>query len=514
MIRVLLKFAVVVAIFLMGAVTFFLSEDFIKSAVFWAKSTLASDSVQELSEKTTTRKIQSVNYPILVNEMDLQSTSLLPGGGSIGQLCGELTVLDRSGSFFSLKEGKLIKAAALENGFQEFIFDYQSENFNSLRAHDFRQDDGKVYVSYTFYAGNQNFEHRLTRFDVDCSEGAKLSSEAIIWSRELSEPQALSTQAAGGALLVTKESVYHSFGFVDLSQWENLETVSVAQNSNTGIIVEISKASGDVRNFTSGHRNVSSIVMRNGEVFSLEHSMKGGDEINRLTEGYNFGYPFVTYGTKYSSYAKPKPAVSAPDGVDLQEPFWSFVPSVAPGDAYYLTDSVFERWNDAIIVGGLKSRSVFIGKMNGDRLVYLEPIFIGERVRSVTYFDEALYLLTDSAKVLELTVDSKSLENDTGGSGLVARSPHLKKCVVCHLLEPSEIDSAPHLFGVVGRPIGSLAYDYTPEFGKLEGQVWTKDLLIQFIRDPESLIKGSSMPSVGVNAIEADNIYEELRKLK
>jgi cytochrome c2 len=313
---------------------------------------------------------------------------------------------------------------------------------------------------------------------------------------------------------VTEESVFSSFGFVDLSQWENPETVSDAQESNTGIVVEFSRATGSVRNFTSGHRNVSSLVMRNGDIFSLEHSMKGGDEINFLKEGSNFGYPFVTYGTKYSSYSKPEPAADAPEGVKLEEPFWSFVPSIAPGDGYYLANSVFERWNDSIIVAGLKSRSIFVGKMAGDSLVYMEPIFIGERVRSVTYFKDALYLLTDSAKVLELKIDRKSYENDTGGTGLVARSPHLKKCVVCHLLEPSEVETAPHLFGIIGRPIASLAYDYTPEFSDLQGQVWTKDLLIQFIREPESLVKGSSMPSVGVNAIEAYNIYEELRKLK
>ena len=101
-----------------------------------------------------------------------------------------------------------------------------------------------------------------------------------------------------------------------------------------------------------------------------------------------------------------------------------------------------------------------------------------------------------------------------GGSGLVALSPHLKKCTTCHSLEPNAGDAAPHLFGITNREIASVDFEYSPGFEYLKGQTWNKELLLKFIKNPESVVNGSSMPAQGLSVVEVENIYQELSKLK
>ena len=497
-----------------GAIVMELSRDFIKSSVFFGKSLLKVEQSEQLtSNDSSSRKIQSVNYPLILNEYDLSTTTFLGGAGSIGTLCGALIILDRSGTFFSLKNNKLLSFFSINNRFSYFALKYQSDNYDMLRAHNFTSNKDNVFLSYTRFNEDQSFSHVVSRYPYSCNNQNRLFEEEVLWERNLSEIQASNTQSAGGALLLDSDSLYTSFGFVNSADWADHDRYDEALKSNTGIVLKINLESLKVENFTSGHRNITSIVKRKGDLISLEHGVKGGDEINNLNAGLNYGFPYKTYGTNYSSFVKPATAKTHEEDAKFKDPSWAFVPSIAPGDALYLEESNLSRWNDSLIIGGLKSRSIFVGKFSNNQLVYMEPIFIGERIRSLIYFDNKIYLLTDSAKILTLEIDLLTWNSDMGGSGLVALSPHLKKCVICHSLQPSAGKDAPHLFGILKRPIASIDFEYSKNFSALKNQAWSKELLLKYLKNPGSVVKNSSMPAIGLNPIEAENIYLELLKL-
>ena len=504
-----------VVIFGLGAIVMEFNRDSIKSLVFYLKSSKTiTESSETVSLKDPAKRISTVNYPLLLTEFDLTQTGFAKGAGSLGVFCGKLAILDRTGAFFSFEQGRLQKLFQIDNNFTEFSFEFKSDASDMLRTHNFTSNKNNLFVSYTKYDEKKGFFHLVSRYSYNCQSGKISSGEEILLKRQLTENQALNTQAAGGALLLDGDRLYTSIGFVNEKKWSDPEYHDIEASSGSGTTVEINLKTLTAKTFTQGHRNITSIIKRKNTLISVEHAMKGGDEINTLMFGSNYGYPYETYGTNYSSYAQPYTGQKVGTAINFEVPTWAFVPSVAPGDSLYLENSVFERWNDSLIIAGLKSRSIFVGKFDDDNIVYMEPIFIGDRVRSLSIYEDTIYLLTDNSKVVSLQLDIKTLEKDIGGSGLVARSPHLKKCVVCHSLEPRTGANAPHLYGIIKRPIASTDYDYTENFAAFKNEIWTKELLIKYLRNPDSLVSGTSMPNLGLSLVEAENIFFELSKVK
>lgn len=158
--------------------------------------------------------------------------------------------------------------------------------------------------------------------------------------------------------------------------------------------------------WTYGHRNPQGIVVDedSGAIYLHEHGPKGGDEINVLTPGSNYGWPAVTYGDDYSG-AKVSPFTSLPG---MTEPVTVWVPSIAPsGFAVYRGD-VFPAWAGSLLVGALvdkEVRRVSLDDAGGSE----EEALLGEqeaRIRDVRVGpDGAVYVLTDGspAKLLRLS---------------------------------------------------------------------------------------------------------------
>ncbi|MEM7218106.1 MAG: PQQ-dependent sugar dehydrogenase [Pseudomonadota bacterium] len=148
--------------------------------------------------------------------------------------------------------------------------------------------------------------------------------------------------------------------------------------------------------FTSGHRSPQGLVVTpDGEVFQHEHGPQGGDELNRLVAGQNYGWPLVGYGRDYSG-ALISPFERLPA---YAEPEVHWTPSIAAsGLAFYAGDR-FPQWRGDLFVGALIEQSVrrvdlAAGRVVGEEILFTE---IGERIRDVrTGPDGYLYVLTDT----------------------------------------------------------------------------------------------------------------------
>jgi glucose/arabinose dehydrogenase len=146
-----------------------------------------------------------------------------------------------------------------------------------------------------------------------------------------------------------------------------------------------------------GHRNVQGAALHpvTGELWANEHGPKGGDELNRVLPGRNYGWPTVSYGVEYSG-AKISDSGTAP-GIEPPVHYW--VPSIATSGLMFYTGERFPTWRGCVFVGGLKSQQLVRLRLDGDRVVEEERLLRGvmkERVRDVEQGpDGYIYLLTD-----------------------------------------------------------------------------------------------------------------------
>lgn len=150
--------------------------------------------------------------------------------------------------------------------------------------------------------------------------------------------------------------------------------------------------------FSYGHRNPQGLLVdpRDGTVWEHEHGPKGGDEINRLQPGLNYGWPRTTFGIDYSGELISKEQTAK----GIEPPALVWVPSIAPsGFALYLGDA-FPEWKGDFFVGGLAEKSLRRVRVRGGEVVLQETLLrdLKARIRDVRNGpDGYLYLLTDAA---------------------------------------------------------------------------------------------------------------------
>jgi glucose/arabinose dehydrogenase len=151
--------------------------------------------------------------------------------------------------------------------------------------------------------------------------------------------------------------------------------------------------------FSLGHRNVQGILYdaQRQRIYSHEHGPRGGDELNLIEAGNNYGWPLITFGVDYTG-AQISPYTELPG---LQQPLLQWTPSVAPSGMTQYRGELFPLWQGDLFISTLAERSVrrirlLDGKLAGEEILFEE---LEERLRDVRSGpDGALYLLTDSAE--------------------------------------------------------------------------------------------------------------------
>ncbi len=156
--------------------------------------------------------------------------------------------------------------------------------------------------------------------------------------------------------------------------------------------------------YSYGHRNVQGMALRPGTstVWAHEHGARGGDEVNILKPGANYGWPKITYGVDYSgAVISDKKALPG-----MEQPVVYWVPSIAPSGMAFYDGDKFPGWKGDLFVGALAKTHLRRLKLDGDKVVEQEVLpGLEERVRDVrTGPDGFIYLLTDetNGKVLRL----------------------------------------------------------------------------------------------------------------
>ncbi len=142
-----------------------------------------------------------------------------------------------------------------------------------------------------------------------------------------------------------------------------------------------------------GHRNLLGLKFdAQGRLWDLEHGPKGGDELNLIKPGQNYGWPLVSNGDNYDDTPIPRHSTRP----DLTPPAISWNPVIAPGDFIFYRGNEFPAWRGQAIIAGLVSQGLVRVAIDGETAREVERIDFGTRLREVTErADGTVWVLTD-----------------------------------------------------------------------------------------------------------------------
>jgi cytochrome c2 len=276
------------------------------------------------------------------------------------------------------------------------------------------------------------------------------------------------------------------FGFDGVA---SVSTPSQDPVTSYGKTITINIADGRTSLFTLGHRNPEGLFIdQSGTIWSTEHGPQGGDELNQLVRGKNYGWPFATYGTDYGSFSWP---LNKPEATpQYQIPVFSWVPSIGVSNLLSVESPLFPQWRGDLLIGSLRAQTLFRARVREGHVAYLEPIELGSRIRDLIEGDDGRIVILTDADLL----DSLTPKNDKSGEALFA-----EKCSGCHDTSQTRGQKiGPNLFDVVGRNVATLSGypNYSPALHLLGGS-WTEARLDQFLKAPPEFSPGTAMDYAG-----------------
>jgi cytochrome c2 len=318
-------------------------------------------------------------------------------------------------------------------------------------------------------------------------------------------------QAGGRIVRAPDGGLFMSSGDLEFDGIDSKRpVVSQEAGSTYGRVFHVDPASGAVEQWSMGHRNPQGMTLDSaGRLWTVEHGAMGGDELNWIRRGSNFGWPNVTLGVLYTDPAgdaKYWPLSHNQGRHDgYVEPTFAWIPSIAPS-AVALVDNLDPRWDGDLLVSALAGQALHRLRMNGTSVVYDETVPMGRRVRDLAIAHGRIYLLFDDGTFGYMTphrmqdADSwKSVE-----SGALQDSG----CIECH-----SNSNAPELVGIVGSDIASqLHITYSAGLKAAHG-TWSRDTLTAFLADPSKFAPGTNMPKLTLSSEELHRVIDELEAL-
>ncbi len=152
--------------------------------------------------------------------------------------------------------------------------------------------------------------------------------------------------------------------------------------------------------FTLGNRNQQGAALHptTGALWTHEHGPQGGDEVNVIRAGANYGWPVITYGVNYGIGTRIGEGTSK---AGMEQPLHKWVPSIAPSGMAFYTGDKFPKWRGDLFVGALRAELLVRLKLDGEKIVHEEQLLKGAlgRIRDVRAGPDGLiYLLTDESR--------------------------------------------------------------------------------------------------------------------
>ena len=236
-------------------------------------------------------------------------------------------------------------------------------------------------------------------------QGSRMTEVQVLFSMQ---PKTRSSQHFGGRIVFDKAGMLYltlgDRGDKDRAQKLDDHAGSVIRLHDDGRVPAdnpFAKRAGALpEKWTLGNRNMQGATLhpKTGELWTHEHGPQGGDEVNVMRSGLNYGWPVITYGVNYGFGTRIGEGQTKPGMV---QPLHLWVPSIAPSGMAFVSGSKFPQWTGDLLVGALRDQMLVRLVLDGEKVVREERLLKGlvGRIRDVRMGpDDLVYLLTDEAE--------------------------------------------------------------------------------------------------------------------
>lgn len=329
---------------------------------------------------------------------------------------GRMLVTERAGSLRIIDdEGQLLEEPVA--GLPDDILVSGQAGLKEVALAPDYQDSGWLYLSYA--CGTRRANHT-------CLMRARLKDHQLADAEEIfrAQPAKQGNAHYGGRIAFLPDGTL----LLGIGDGFDYREEAQKKDSHFGSIVRLNPdgtAPGDnpfanqpqarPEIYSLGHRNPQGLIYdaEQDRVLSTEHGPRGGDEVNLIRPGRNYGWPLVTHGVDYSG-AQISPYSSKPG---YEDPKLQWTPSIAPAGLALYDGDLFPQWRGDYLVPALAGKAVHRVRLEGDRAHDEEQLFteLNARFRDVrTGPDGAIYLLTDHrrGKVLRV-VPAEHVKEET-----------------------------------------------------------------------------------------------------
>jgi cytochrome c2 len=473
-----------------------------------------------IEKKYETSALYNVALTIFLNAAPTQST-----GGAVEPFGDGVLVAgaDAALYYFEPSSGDAMNLVKLPHRVpmnrDEFLADKAKEVPDQFRVADIMMggdgQDVRLFASHHYWhRSRQCFVLRVSETNID-RQSLLAGSEPLVWKTFYETKPCMTldatrflfvgNQIGGGMVRLDDNTMLLAVGDGEYDGWNSKLNLPQDAMADFGKTIRIDLNSGVATVYSSGHRNPEGLhIAADGTVWEAEHGPRGGDELNIIKAGANYGWPFVTYGTEYGALRWP-PSEHPGRHTGYESPVFAWAPSIGVSSLISVRNELFGLWRGDLLIGSLRDRTLYRARVEGQRVAYVEPVMrIGYPIRDlVELADGRIVLLFDGGHVGVMTpipdgdatepgeTTTSSATNQVDTDSLV-----LAQCKGCHAVgDGTSHGIGPDLRGVVGRRIASApGYEYSEALRSLSGR-WTPERLDQFLWDPVNFAPGTTMRS-------------------
>ena len=312
---------------------------------------------------------------------------------------GRLLITERAGRMRLVGQDYKFDPKAID-GLPELVSEGQGGLFDVVLHPQYAQN-GWIYWAYNA-PGPGGWGTALARGKL---QGHRMTDVQVLFSMR---PKTRSSYHFGGRIVFDQAGLLYltlgDRGDKDRAQKLDDHAGSVIRLHDDGRVPAnnpfVSKAGALGEKWTLGNRNIQGAALhpKSGELWTHEHGPQGGDEVNVMRSGLNYGWPIITHGVNYGLGTKIGEGQTKPGMV---QPLQVWVPSIAPSGMAFVSGSQFPHWQGNLLVGALRGQMLVRLILDGEKVLGEERLLQGRigRVRDVRMGPDGLiYLLTDEAQ--------------------------------------------------------------------------------------------------------------------
>jgi len=295
-------------------------------------------------------------------ETDAEKTLLISIKGKV--------LLYKTSDFF--KNEKKIKSFSIETNLPKDLYVddtliYKNKIYLSTRTNQ------KACDNRTIYSAELNY--KKLKFENFFSQGSK----GECFSGYFGGRMAVANNFGETSILLSNRYIGSKKQFSFLKNYKK---------ENELAIISVNIKSKKVTPISAGHRNPQGLLVNSENVIlSTEHGPRGGDEINKIIQGKNYGWPIASYGENYGSKSGTKDYKKSHTDHRFEEPIYSFVPSIGISQIIEIPNNFSQQWQNNYFVSSLRNLSLYRVKFDQSfsKILTMEKIRVGKRIRDIAF---------------------------------------------------------------------------------------------------------------------------------